>query len=61
MLLKEVSMSKAHQNLITAIRKSIKQGGDDYDIIERVSRREGVSLTRAKNLLIELRSSLKVA
>ena len=54
-------MSKAHQDLITAIRKSIKQGGDDYDIIERVSRREGVSLTRAKNLLIELRSSLKGA
>lgn len=48
---------KSYNDLVTAVRVAMAKGGDDYDIIERVSRKEGVSLTQAKTVLIKLRQA----
>lgn len=48
-------MKKTYNDLVEAVRASMAKGGDDYDIIERVSRKEGVTLTQAKTVLVSLR------
>lgn len=48
---------KRYSDLVAAVRASMTRGGDDYDIIERVSRKEGISLTLAKEILVSLRKA----
>ncbi len=50
-------MIKTYDDLVLAVKVSISKGGDDYDIIARVSRKEGVSLSQAKMVLVALRKA----